>query len=87
MLTIFQDYVYFATINNSIYGIITFHFVSLCESVSHYVDTYGYGQIMTKHEDQLTPSIKSYYLQKKKVDANERTKCAIYCEPNVAVNK
>lgn len=42
---------------------------------------------MTNRRDRLPTSIKGHYLQKKKVEANEKTKCARYIEPIVAVNK
>ena len=37
--------------------------------------------------DRLPSSIKGHYLQKKKVEANQKTKCARYIESIVAVNK
>ena len=42
---------------------------------------------MTVRRDRLPAKIKQYHLQKKRVEANERTKCARYIEPVVAVKK
>ena len=47
----------------------------------HNAGNSGFGLTMTNRRDRLPASIKGYYLQKKKVEANEKTKCARYIEP------
>ena len=47
----------------------------------------GFGLTLTNCRDRLSFSIKSYYLQKKKVDTNQLTKCIMYIYPIHAGNK
>ena len=55
------------------------------EQIAHYAGEAGFSLTMTVRRDRLPASVKSHYLQKKKVKVNKRIKCARYIEPIIAV--